>query len=86
MQICEIRLAACEIGFACDIFSLKMLMQNGLPRQSILYLNNHEVTQQHALGHISHFRRKYTTFPTGKISLGDAKIPFRIALLPVIFP
>ena len=23
-QICEIRLAACEVGFACEVFSAKM--------------------------------------------------------------
>ncbi len=50
----------------------------------LLFKSSRSDTKSCPLGHISHcgsnishFRRKYIIFPSGKISLGAAKIPFR---------
>ena len=58
-------------------------------QQNLFVFNHHEVIPQYApsghisycVSNISHFRRKYIIFPSGKISLADTEIPFRIRLL-----
>ena len=85
LQICDIRLATCDIGFACHMFSSKTWKKNGIPPNCGIpfIFNCHKVTPQHADRHISHcvsnisnFHRKYFAFPSGKISLGCCRNPF----------
>ena len=77
MQIGEIALMGCEIGFASEIFLRKVMETPEMLSISGVNLNRHKVTQQLA-EQISHFLKV-------NISPGIGKIPFAMPFMPGFF-
>ena len=84
MQICDIRLTTSEIGFACEIFSSKMLRNKKYPQPGLrifFYINVPKGHISHCVSNISHFPREIYHFPVRENITGVAMIPYRNRLL-----